>query len=326
MQMVHLRVVSPPELSARANEVLSGNPCVFGLRVMRGSTRNPDGDLLEGEVLAGAINGVFAALQGIGLEEHGSITVELIELAAGRSAERAERTRLGKLAAAPWWAELDARIQSGARFVPSFYLLLVIAGLLAAIGIVSNSQILVVAAMVVGPEYNAIASVATGLDRRIGARVRLGLTAMAFGFSLAVVAAYLFTLLVRALDAQSKAFDLGLRPVSNLINSPDFLSFAVAVLAGIVGIVSLAESRSSALLGVFISVTTIPAAADIGVSCAFQSWPEAWGSVLQLLLNVVVLILVGWIVLRVQRWAWGRVARRAGVAAARAAATEDGGA
>jgi uncharacterized hydrophobic protein (TIGR00271 family) len=311
MQMVHLRAVSPPELTTRAEQVLSGNACVFGLRVLRGTVRNPDGDLIECDVLTGAINGVFAALQEMELDEHGSITVEVVELAASRSAERAEQTQLGKSAAAPWWAELDARIQSGARFVPSFYLLLVIAGLLAAIGIVSNSQILIVAAMVVGPEYGAIASVATGLDRRIGARVRRGLTALAFGFFLAIVAAYLFTLLVRALGAQSKAFDLGVRPVSNLINSPDFLSFAVAVLAGIVGIVSLAESRSSALLGVFISVTTIPAAADIGVSCAFQSWSEVRGSVLQLLLNVVVLILVGWLVLRVQRWAWGRVARSA---------------
>lgn len=248
MQMVRVRAVSPAELTNGAERALAANPCVFGLGVMRGAVRSADcadGDLIECDVLAGAINDVFATLQRIGLEERGSITVEVIELAAGRAAEQAERTRLGKLAAAPWWAELDARIQSGAHFVPSFYLLLVIAGLLAAIGIVSNSQILIVAAMVVGPEYGAIASVATGIDRRIGARVRRGLAALALGFLLAIVAAYLFTLVVRALDAQSPAFDLGVRPVSNLINSPDVLSFAVAVLAGIVGIVSLAESRTS---------------------------------------------------------------------------------
>ena len=163
MQMVHVRAVSPPDLTTRAEQALSANPCVFGLRVMRGIVRSADcadGDLIECDVLAGAINSVFATLEEIGLEEHGSITVEVIELAVGRAAEEAQRVRLGKLAAAPWWAELDARIQSGAHFVPSFYLLLVIAGLLAAIGIVSNSQILIVAAMVVGPEYGAIASVA----------------------------------------------------------------------------------------------------------------------------------------------------------------------
>ncbi|MEJ8672544.1 DUF389 domain-containing protein [Streptomyces sp. MS1.AVA.1] len=43
----------------------------------------------------------------------------------------------------------------------------------------------------------------------------------------------------------------------------------MAFLAGIVGIVSLTEARGSALLGVFISVTTIPAASDMAVSLAF---------------------------------------------------------
>ena len=69
----------------------------------------------------------------------------------------------------------------------------------------------------------------------------------------------------------------------------DGFSFIVALLAGVVGVVSLTEARSSTLIGVFISVTTIPAASDAGVSLAFGSDSEAWGSVLQFLLNVTVL-------------------------------------
>ena len=45
----------------------------------------------------------------------------------------------------------------------------------------------------------------------------------------------------------------------------------MVALAGVVGVVSLTEARSSTLIGVFISVTTIPAASDIGVSLAFGS-------------------------------------------------------
>ena len=60
--------------------------------------------------------------------------------------------------------------------------------------------------------------------------------------------------------------------MSDLINSPNVFSVVVATLAGIVGVVSLVEARTGALIGVFISVTTIPAAADIGVSIAFQNW------------------------------------------------------
>ena len=70
-------------------------------------------------------------------------------------------------------------------------------------------------------------------------------------------------------------------------------SVIVAVLAGVVGVVSLTESRANALIGVFISVTTIPAASDMGLSAAYGSWPEARGSTFQLLLNVVLLVAVG---------------------------------
>ena len=317
MQMVHVRAVSPPGLTDRIDQALTAHPCVFDLCVVRGAARRPDGDRIECDVLTGAVNEVLGSLRGTGLEEHGSITVELIELAACRIAADAETAQLGKLASAPWWADLDARIEAEARFLPSFYLLLVIAGLIAAIGILSNSQILIVAAMVVGPEYGAITSVAQGIDKRVGRRVRRGLAALFWGFLAAVVASYLFSLVVRALDQQSRAFSLGLRPVSNLINTPTFLSFVVAVLAGIVGIVSLAEARTSALLGVFISVTTIPAAADVGVSLAFRSRSEARGSLEQLLLNVAVLILVGALSLRAQRWIWRRIARRSRAAAGR---------
>ena len=55
---------------------------------------------------------------------------------------------------------------------------------------------------------------------------------------------------------------------------------------------SLAEARAEALIGVFVSVTTIPAAADIGVSGAFRDWNEARGS-LASCLNVAILIAVG---------------------------------
>jgi uncharacterized membrane protein len=72
----------------------------------------------------------------------------------------------------------------------------------------------------------------------------------------------LFGLAVRASGQTPAPFLKGVRPVGDLINTPNIFSVIVAVLAGIVGVVSLTESRANALIGVFISVTTIPAAAS----------------------------------------------------------------
>ena len=65
-------------------------------------------------------------------------------------------------------------------------------------------------------------------------------------------------------------------------------------------------TTNQVLLGVFISVTTIPAAASVGISIAYSSRSEARGSMVQLLLNVVLLIVVGAAGLRIQYafWRW----------------------
>ena len=75
-------------------------------------------------------------------------------------------------------------------------------------------------------------------------------------------------------------------------------------IAGVAGVVSATLSRASALIGVFISVTTVPAAAQLGVACAFASWTQASGALEQLVLNVVILVVVGVVGLTLQRRYW----------------------
>lgn len=309
--MIHVRVVSPPDLTERAMTVLGDDPCVLNLVLLPGGARHPDGDAIECDVLTGGANDVLRGLRRLGLDRRGSIVLDPVDVVFSDTAEKAGAASLGARLRTPVWDQVEARIRAQGRYPPSFYLLLVIAGVIGAVGILSNSQILIVGAMVVGPEYAAITSVALGIDHRDRARIREGLRALLAGFTLAIVVTLLFALVVRAFDLQPRAFQLGVRPVSHLINTPNFFSLVVAVLAGVVGIVSLTEARTSALLGVFISVTTIPAAADLGVSLAFASWAEARGSLFQLLLNVVVLILVGTGTLRCQRALWRRVSARA---------------
>ena len=183
--------------------------------------------------------------------------------------------------------------------------MLAIAGLIGAVGILTNSQILIVGAMVVGPEYNAIMGVALGIDLRTRRPILRGALALLVGFSAAMIVTLLFCLAIRWSGHTPKLYSIGVRPVSDLIDNPNLFSVVVAVLAGTVGVVSLTEARASALIGVFISVTTIPAAADIALSIAYGSWSQARGAAFQLVLNVTVLIGVGALVLRLQRIIWG---------------------
>jgi uncharacterized hydrophobic protein (TIGR00271 family) len=281
----------------------------MNLTVAEGSTRNPDGDAVQFDVLQGRANEVIARLREIGVDGRGSIIVEPVATVISSPARAAAAHRSPFDEFAPVWEEVDSRIRSDGRFPPSWYALLVIASLIAAVGLLTNSQILIVGAMVVGPEYGAIVALAYGANRRDGRLALKSAKALFLGFALAVVAALLLGLVIRAAGLEPRAFQLGVRPVSSLINTPDWFSFMVAVLAGVVGVISLTEARTSTLIGVFISVTTIPAAADMGVSLAFGSHQEALGSLEQLLLNVFLLAAVAVVGIPAQRKVWTRATR-----------------
>jgi uncharacterized hydrophobic protein (TIGR00271 family) len=342
--MLHVRLVSAAASTERLADALAAAGGVCNIVVLAGAARRPTGDAVEFDVPDGAANPVFRLLRQHGLDSGGVICVQRVDaalasrLAAGTASAdtaaadtaqadtaqadtmRADTAPTGPVRTglpgrghgalrpetAPVWELVEAGIRDGARYPPSFYMLLAIAGLIGAVGILTNSQILIVGAMVVGPEYNAIIGVALGLAGRDRRAVSDGLAALLWGFTAAVALTLLLGLAVRWTGRTPATFLAGVRPVAELINSPDEFSVIVALLAGVVGVVSLTEARANAMIGVFISVTTIPAAASVGISVAYASWADAAGSVVQLLLNVVLLIGVGAAGLATQRRFWQR--------------------
>ena len=242
--MLHVRVVSPQDLTPRLVSALHAEPGVHNLVVLPGTARRPDGDAVQFDLLNESANPVLRQLRSLQLNTRGSVMIGEVNVALASPHNATETRRYARRERIPVWAVVEGTIRANATYPPSFYILLVIAGLIAAVGILTNSQILVIGAMVVGPEYYAIIAAALGCSKRDGPLIQESLT----------------------------------------------------------------ESRANALIGVFISITTLPAAASIGLSIAFSSWHDAAGSLYQLLLNVVILIVVGAIGLSTQRGLWHRLA------------------
>jgi len=302
--MLHVRVVSPFETTEELLGVLDGSDAVINVTLTAGAGRQPAGDMVSFDLFTDGANPVLARLRQLGLDRQGPITLERIDAAMMATGADALRREAGDRETAPVWEVVEARIALGAAYPFSFYILMAIAGLIAAVGILTNSQILVVGAMVVGPEYAAILGISLGINRHERGAVRRGAVALVVGFSLAVLFTFVFGVIMDATVNVPEAFRLGVRPVSDLIDSPNVYSIVVAIAAGIVGVVSTTEDRANTLIGVFVSVTTIPAAADVGVSLAFGANAKARGSLEQLLLNVLLLLVVGIVGLRFQRAVW----------------------
>ena len=304
--MVHLRIVSPPDLTDRGLELLTRSDSVVNIVELRGAARRPDGDVILCDVAREDASVILADLTALGLHDRGSITLEQIDTVISKAAEEAERRAPGAPADAVVWEEVEQRTSENVELSGVFLLFMVLAALIAAVGVFLNSEILIVGAMVVGPEFGPIAGFCVALiQRRRDLAVRSGV-ALAVGFPLAITGAFVASVIFKATELTPPDFTAEEHGIANLISSPDAFTVIVALCAGAAGMLSLSTAKSGALIGVLISVTTMPAAANIGVAAAYGDG-EGWvGSMAQLSLNLVSIIVAGTLVLAVQRGFYAR--------------------
>jgi uncharacterized hydrophobic protein (TIGR00271 family) len=271
------------------------------MAVFRGVAVRPPGDVIEADLARECVDAVLAELTDLSLDRDGAITLESLDTVLSDAATRAEEDAPGEGADAVVWEELIARTGEDSRLSVSFQVFLTIACLLAAIGAITDSPVTVVGAMVLGPEFGPLAAVAVGLVLRRRDLIGRGCVALAVGFPLAMV---ITAGAAVALDAT------GLLTTATLdhLDQVDFIydvgpfSLIVALLAGIAGMLALTSAKSASLVGVFISVTTVPAAAFASVALVEGRFDEALSSALQLLVNlagiVVAAVLALLVVLR----------------------------
>ncbi|MFD1931356.1 MULTISPECIES: DUF389 domain-containing protein [Nonomuraea] len=300
--MLHLRLISPPDRTHEVIEVLEGCTGVTNIAVLPGAARAPRGDLIFCDMARESANEVIDRVNW--LEQEGSIAVEHIDLSISRAAERAEADAPGEGDDAVVWAALAQRVDDDLRLTWAYLAFIAIAAQLAGIGVVTNSLVLIVGAMVLGPEFGAIAAACFGLLTRRWRLVGRAITTLAIGFAVAIAITFACAFVSRGLGwIDARSLDIGHEEVQFIVK-PDRWSFIVALLAGAAGVLSVTAGKSSALVGVFISVTTIPAAGYAAVAMALGNWPEVGGSALQLAVNIAGMVISGTAVLYVQRRIW----------------------
>ncbi len=302
--MVHLRLVVPPDLVEPVLGVLRATESVYGIVHLRGVAERPTGDLVTCEVAREDASIVVDDLCNLGLDQVGAIVLESVDTAVSETARRAERAARGSPADAVVWEEVEARTSEGTELSGSFLAFMVLATMIAGVGILTDSIVLIIGAMVVGPEFGPLAALCVALVQRRMDLARRSGVALVVGFPVAISATFAATLLFRALgEAPDGARD---HPETLFISDPNWYSVVVALLAGIAGMLSLTTAKSGALVGVLISVTTIPAAANVGVAAAYAEWREVAGAGSQLFINLVSLTIAGVGTLLVQRRAYAR--------------------
>lgn len=294
--MLHLRVIAPEDLRDDVIGVLRSEVGVANLLLYPGAALDPPGDEIVADIARESANGIIKRLKELDVQHRGAISLQVLDTVLSTRAHEAEDDAEGDAADALVWDELIARTREESTLSLTFVLFLTLACLLAAIGAVTDSTVTVVGAMVLGPEFGPLAALCVAIVQRRGALARRAGLALLVGFPVAMAITALATLAGYAVGW------LSLDSVRN-VHSVDFIfqvgpvSFVVALLAGAAGMLSLVSAKSAALVGVFISVTTVPAAGFAVVAAILGDWDVAARSAAQLLVNLVGIVLAGVLVL-----------------------------
>ncbi|MBO0686037.1 MAG: DUF389 domain-containing protein [Candidatus Dormibacteraeota bacterium] len=304
--MLHFRLVVPSQEADRLMDELLEDGAITNLVLIREAALEPSGDLLLFDVAREAASRLLDRLRELRIDDFGSVTIQAIEATFSRSAQESERAVPGFAVDAVVWQEIDQYASEQATLSFTYLAFLAIATQLAAIGVVIDSAILIVGAMVLGPEFGPVASICIGLYRRDIRRGVVALRTLLVGFLVAIAITCLCALISRPLGLITPA-SLGHQVLTGFIVHPNIWGFIVAVLAGAAGMLSLTTARSMSLVGVFISVTTVPAAGNAAVALALADWRELTGSLEQLGLNIVGMVAAGTLTLVLLRYGWSLV-------------------
>ena len=305
--MLTVRVSAPAALADRAEQILRDGPSLVSLARYPGASVDPPGDVLVAMLERDAVNDVVQALVGLGVAREGTILVEEPGTWISQRALKVEQSSPDSDNVV--WSQVVAQAYDQSRITAVFLAFMIMATLLAAIAVIINSPILVIGAMVLGPEFMAVVALGVALVRRRPHLLRQAAATLAVGFTVSIVVTMAFVGFTRLIGFVTPQMLRDERPDVSFIYTPNWWSLIIAVIAAAAGVLALTSSRSTGIIGVFVSVTTIPASGYFAVAVVFGRWDEALGSIAQLAINITGMAIAGWLTLALREVTSQRVSR-----------------
>jgi uncharacterized hydrophobic protein (TIGR00271 family) len=286
--MLQLRVFGDSSPVGEVAKRLGALPGARHVSVVPGERRGSA--LVTADVRASVADGALEMARGLGIapEDVSLVRVDSI----GPSLPADEPVALV-------WADLLGQARINARAAVRYLVFMAVAGVIAAFGVIDEDQILIVGAMAVAPDLLPITATCTGLVLGRGQLIRRGLVALGLGLGMACLTAAAvtgFLNLFNLLPPEFKVHEIGLASQQHI----EAETIIVALAAGVAGMLAV-ETRASMGVGVAISVTTIPAAAFLGVAAGIGEFSKSLAALSVLATNVAMMLLGGSSALAIQR-------------------------
>jgi uncharacterized hydrophobic protein (TIGR00271 family) len=286
--MLHLRVYGHADSLTRIGADLEDHGAARNVALTPGVRAGYV--LLSAEVFAESADAVLELLVRSGVAQEDIKLARLDEIGP---------IKPGRTAGSLIWADVLGQARANSRPVARYLVFLVAAGVIAGFGVIEANGILIVGAMAVSPDLLPITAACVGLASRRGRLFLRALATLVIGMGAACLAAGAMSAGLDLLGLLPPGFVVGEAVLAGL-TTINISTVGVALAAGVAGMLAL-ETRASAAVGVGISITTIPAAAYLGVAAGLREADKAVGALAVLGVNVAVLVAAGTLTLVIQR-------------------------
>ena len=193
--------------------------------------------------------------------------------------------------------ELLVEAQSLTPTTDVYVTLTIVSAVVAAAGLFLDSAAVVVGSMVIAPLIGPTLGASVGSVLSDEELFHSSLRYQLLGVVLAIVAAAVFAFVVRFTNVVPPGLDIGGVDEIDERLAPDLLSLAIALGAGVAGVVSISTGIGVALVGVMIAAALIPPAAAAGIAIAWGDPAAATGATVLVFVNLLSVNLAGLVTL-----------------------------
>ncbi|ELY61401.1 hypothetical protein C491_01047 [Natronococcus amylolyticus DSM 10524] len=171
--------------------------------------------------------------------------------------------------------------------VSIYVVMLLISAVVATSGLLADSPAVVVGSMVIAPLLGPALAASVGIVTGDSALKATGFRYQAVGVAIVVLASIGLATLARLAGLEPAGVDIVVATELEERVSPNLFSIAVALGAGVAGILSLTRGFSEAIVGVMIAAALIPPAAAVGITVAWGMYGAALGAGVLVAVNLL---------------------------------------
>jgi hypothetical protein len=289
-----IEITVPPELTMKIRPGLLDNPTVLGFSLLKGASEKPPGDVFQVHVLnSGADNVLRLVSKYCGEGNFSVVTSEVASIS-----DPLHQKMINEDVDEAIWEEIETGIRHNGRVTANFLMLMTIAGIITAVGFLSDVQVQVIAfisASIIAPGLEPVTKVPLGIV--LGKRDILwdGIKTTLAGYGLLMVAAAgIFSILLASGSAKPEEFLKD--SLANALTDVTLKDLISSIAASAAGIIMYVSYRRNVIAGPLIALVTIPAASGAAMCLVLGEWNFALLMLYSLGVDFLLIIVVGVII------------------------------